>query len=420
MTPHLQNWSGTYTFTAPRLNRPGSIDELRRIVAGARRTRALGSGHSFNGIADTEGELLDLSGLPDAFDVDRHRGVVTVGAAMQYGDLAGRLHRHGLALHNMGSLPSITVAGATATGTHGSGDRNGNLATAVAGLELVDAEGNLLIVDRGDAGFDGMVVGLGAFGIVTRVTLDVQPTFDVRQDAFAGLPWRTLFDRLGEVMSGAYSVSLFTKWASPQVDRLWLKSRLDDDRALADAAEHLGAESANHTMIYGEDDPASRRNPFGVAGPWSERLTHFRSDRDAGSPEQIQSEILVPRDRAVEALEILRAMGDRIDPHLGTSELRTVAADTLWLSASYGHDVVGIHFTWNKEPEAVGRLTAEIEEKLLPLGGRPHWGKMIHAPAERLATLYPRMEEFRALARRADPGGKFRNAFLDRHVFGTR
>lgn len=418
MKPDGQNWSGTYVFTARRLHKPRSVAELRQIVAGARRVKALGSGHSFNGIADTEGELLDLSGLPYEFDINRQRGTVTVGAAMHYGDLAGRLHRHGLALHNMGSLPNITVAGATATGTHGSGDRNGNLATAVAGFERVDAEGNLLTVDRGDAGFDGMVVGLGAFGIVTRVTLDVQSTFDVRQDAFAGLPWDTVLERLDEVMSGAYSVSLFTKWAGTQVDRLWLKSRLDDEGTQAVAARHLGAESANHAMVYGEDDPSSRLNRFGVAGPWSERLTHFRSDRDPGSPEQIQSEILVPRDRAVEALEILRAMGDRIDPHLITSELRTVAADTLWLSASYGHDVLGIHFTWNKEPDAVDRLTAEMEEKLLPLGGRPHWGKVIHAPAPRLATLYPRMEEFRALAHRADPGGKFRNAFLDRHVFG--
>ena len=387
-------------------------------MADAQKARALGSKHSFNGIADTGGELLDLSRLPSDLDIDRQRGVVTVAASMRYGELAARLHQHGLALHNMGSLPDITVAGATATGTHGSGDRNGNLATAVAGFERVDAEGNLLTINRGDAGFDGMVVGLGAFGIVTRVTLDVQPTFEVRQDAFAELPWNTALERLDEVMSGAYSVSLFTKWAGTHVDRLWLKSRLDDARSQAITADHLGAKSANHTMTYGDDDPSSRHNRFGVAGPWSERLTHFRSDRDAGPPDQIQSEILVPRARAVEALHILRAMGRRIDPHLGTSELRTVAADTLWLSASYEHDVLGIHFTWKKEPEAVYRLTAEIEQKLLPLGGRPHWGKVIHSPAQRLAELYPRLEEFRALARRSDPRGKFRNAFLDRHVFG--
>ena len=418
MTPQLRNWSGTYVFGAPRLHRPGTMDELRRIVAGARHARAVGAGHSFNGIADTEGDLLDLSGLPRDVVVDRERGTVTVAGAMHYGDLAARLHRDGLALHNMGSLPNVTVAGATATGTHGSGDRNGNLATAIAGFERMGPEGGLVTVGRGDAGFDGMVVGLGAFGIVTRVTLDVQPTFRLRQDAFVRLPWHTVFERLDEVMSAAYSVSLFTRWSGACVDRLWLKTRVDDDRPLEIAAHHLGAEAANHSMVYAEDDPVSRLNPFGVAGPWSERLAHFRPDRDPGSPDQIQSEMLVPRDRAVEALQILRGMGDRIDPHLGTSELRTVAADTLWLSGSYGHDVVGIHFTWNKEPEAVDRLTAEIEEKLLPLGGRPHWGKVMHSPARRLEPLYPRMEEFRALARRLDPDGKFRNAFLNRHVFG--
>ena len=414
--PRLHNWSGTYTFAAPRLHRPGSVDELRQVVAGARRTRALGARHSFNGIADTQGDLLDLSALPREMVVDRDRGTVTVGAATHYGDLAARLHREGLALHNMGSLPNVTVAGATATGTHGSGDRNGNLATAVAGFERVGPGGDLVTVERGDAGFDGMVVGLGAFGIVTRVTLDVQPTFLLRQDAFVRLPWRTLLERLDEVMSAAYSVSLFTKWSGESVDRLWLKTRVEDDRPLEVAAHHLGVEAANHAMVYKEDDSTSRLNPFGVAGPWSERLTHFRPDRDPGSPEQIQSEVLVPRDRAVAALELLREMGDRIDPHLGLSELRTVAADALWLSGSHGHDVVGIHFTWNKEPEAVGRLTAEIEEKLLPLGGRPHWGKLLHAPAHQLAPLYPRMEDFRTLARQLDPDGKFRNPWLDRHV----
>ena len=419
MTLELQNWSGTYRFTAPRVHRPNTIDDLRRIVANASRARAMGSRHSFNAIADTAGDLLDLRSLPCDLDIDRKRNTVTVGAAMQYGDLAACLHSQGLALHNMGSLPSITVAGATATGTHGSGDRNGNLATAIAAIERVDAAGALMTVARGDAGFDGMVVGLGAFGIVTRVTLDVQPTFDVRQDAFADLPWHTVLERLDEIMSAAYSVSLFTKWAGPGVDRLWLKTRMEDSRDLADAARSFGAEAANHTMVYAQDDPASRHHPFGIAGPWSDRLTHTRADREPGSSEQIQSEMLVPRGRAVDALHILRAMGERIDPHLVTSELRTVAADTLWLSASYGHDVVGVHFTWKKEPNAVDRLTAEIEEKLIPLGGRPHWGKVMHAPAERLATLYPRMGEFRALARRLDPDGKFRNAFLDRHVFGA-
>lgn len=418
MTTRLQNWSGTYAFAAPRVHRPDSVDELRRIVAGAPRARAVGARHSFNGIADTEGDLLDLGGLPREVAVDRARGTVTVAGAIHYGDLAARLHRDGLALHNMGSLPNITVAGATATGTHGSGDRNGNLATAVAGLERVGPDGDLVTMRRGDPGFDGAVVGLGAFGVVTRTTLDVQPTFHLRQDAFVRLPWRTVYERFDEVMGVAYSVSLFTKWSGACVDRLWLKTRVEDGRPPEVAAHHLGAEAANHSVVYKEDDPASRLNPFGVAGPWSERLTHFRPDRDPGSPEQIQSEVLMPRDRAVEALEVLRGMGGRIDPHLDTSELRTVTADTLWLSGSYGHDVVGIHFTWHKEPEAVDRLTAEIEQKLIPLGGRPHWGKVMHAPARRLASLYPRMDEFRALARHFDPGGKFRNAFLDRHVFG--
>jgi alditol oxidase len=115
---------------------------------------------------------------------------------------------------------------------------------------------------------------------------------------------------------------------------------------------------------------------------------------------------------------LLRAIGHRIDPHLLTTEIRSMAADRLWLSPAYGADGIGIHFSWKREPDAVDRMTAAIEELLLPLGARPHWGKIMHAPARRLAPLYPKLPAFRDLTRSFDPVGKFRNEFLDTHVFG--
>ena len=417
--PREHNWSDTYTFEG-RVHRPASLDEIRRLVADSRKIRALGARHSFNALADSPGgELIDLRNIPPAYAIDRDSQTVTVGAATPYGVLAQHLQTQGWALHNLGSLPHITVAGATMTGTHGSGDRNSNLSSAVAGLELVNASGDLVTVKRGDPGFDGMVVGLGAFGIVTRMTLDIQPSFDVRQDAFVGLPWEAAMANLDLIMSAAYSVSLLTNWSGPTVQRLWLKTRMSDQAQTAFAGERLGARAAAHTALSGADDLSEALNPFGVVGPWSERLTHFRLDVEPGALEQIQSEYMVPRPHALEAVRAMHAMGARLDPHLFASEIRTMAADVLWLSPSYGHDTMALHFTWKKHMPEVLALTREIEDILLPLGGRPHWGKLMHADAARLEPLYPRMSEFRVLARAHDPEGKFCNPFLERHVFGS-
>lgn len=415
------NWAENHSFVAARILRPNTIDEVRRIVAASRKLRAIGTRHSFNGIADTTGDIIDLGLLDPSFVVDQDRMTVTLGANTSYGTLATYLLTKGYALHNMGSLPHISVVGAIATGTHGSGDRNGALATAVCGLELVVADGDLVQLRGGDDGFDGMVVGLGAFGVVTRVTLDIQPGYRMRQDEFVDLPWETLLADFDAVSSAAYSVSILTRWGEPAVGRLWLKTRLDGGvPADTVTVAHLGARPTQAGSIPRPlDGPGALLTPFGgVPGPWSERLPHFRPEAEPGVRDQIQSEYMLPRPQIVPALTALRALAPRIDPHLHMTEIRTIAADDLWLSPSYGHDTVAIHFTWHRKPAEVAAITSDIEALLLPLGGRPHWGKLIHADAARLAPLYPRMEAFRALADRYDPLGKFRNAYLDRHVFG--
>jgi len=414
------NWAGNHTFTAARIHRPETLDEVRRLVAAARHVRAIGTRHSFNGIADSVGDLIDLGGMEPGFVIDRDRMTVTVAANTTYGTLAAYVQAQGYALHNMGSLPHISVVGATATGTHGSGDRNRTLSAAVAGLELVAASGDLVTVRRGDEGFDGMPVGLGAFGIVTRVTLDIEPSFELRQDAFVDLPWSTLLSDFDAISSAAYSVSLLTKWTSAAVDRMWLKTRLEDGGPRDIVIPDFGATPVQTPMLSGGlDDASAWLTPFGgVPGPWSERLAHFRPDGPPGPTDQIQSEYMVPRPQVVAALTALRAIGDSIDPYLLATEIRTIAADDLWLSPSYGHDTVALHFTWQMQPAEVANITRRIEDLLLPLGGRPHWGKLIHAGADRLAPLYPRLPDFRALADRYDPAGKFRNVFLATHVFG--
>ena len=412
------NWADNHTFAARPINRPTSIDELRGLVARTRRIRAVGARHSFNAVADTPGELVDLGGIAPDFRIDPERRTVTAGAGVTYGALAVHLHDSGWALHNTASLPHITLAGAVATGTHGSGDRLGNLATAVAALDIVSASGELTTIRRGDPCFDGSVVALGALGVVARVTLDIAPSFAMRQDAFVGLPWDALLSDLDAVMSAGYSVSLMTLWSGPTVSRWWIKTRLAEGMPDALPAAPFGVAPTDQPSGRATPEALERLTPFGLAGPWSERLPHFRRDVEPGPAGHLQSEYMVPRARATAAIASLRAIGERIDRHLIATEIRSMAGDALWLSPSYGEDRVAIHFSWQREFEAVAALTAEIEAMLLPLGARPHWGKIMHAPAGALAPLYPMLPAFRDLARTHDPDGKFRNEFLDRHVFG--
>jgi alditol oxidase len=418
----MRNWAGNYTFEAARVHRPTSAEDARRVVAAAPKIRAIGTRHSFNGTGDSPGDLIDLSGINPDIVIDREHMTVTAGAATSYGTLASHLHREGFALHNLASLPHISIAGAVATATHGSGDGNESLASAVAAFDLVMSDGSLKHMRRGEADFAGMVVGLGAFGIVTRVTLDLQPTFDVRQDAFVDLPWNEMLEKFDAISSAAYSVSILTKWSGPNVNRIWLKTRVNASSSRQLNVAHIGLKPGlPHAVPKTTENPLALLTPFGgIAGPWSERLAHMPGDIEPSPPEQIQSEYFIARPRLAEAVAIIRSMADRIDPVLHGTEIRTVASDALWLSPAYKQDVVGLHFTWKSKVQAVDAATRDIEAALIPLGAKPHWGKVIHADAETLRPLYPRMLEFRACAARYDPNGKFRNAFLDKHVFGEK
>ncbi len=412
------NWAGNHEFVAARIHRPGSVDDVRRMVAGARHIHAVGARHAFNGAADSPGDLIDLSDIAPDFVLDPTARTVTASGAATYGALAAWLQVHGWALHNMASLPHVSLAGATATGTHGSGDALGTLASAIAALELVTASGDPVRLRRGEPGFAAVAVGLGAFGIISRVTLDIQPSYRMRQDAFQDLPWQFVLDDFDSVMSAGASVSLFTTWSGADVDRLWIKTRLDAGVADRPPLPPGGAVPAALPFRTGGADHLRKLTPFGLAGPWSDRLAHFRMTFEQAV--HLQSEYLLSRAHATRAIGLLRRLGPRIDAQLGVTEIRSMRADDLWLSPAYGTDTIGIHFSWKQGdvPEVMA-LCAEIEAMLLPLAARPHWGKMLLTPAAGLAPLYPRMEEFRALAHRYDPAGKFRNAFLDRHVFGA-
>jgi alditol oxidase len=412
------NWAGNYRYRAGRLRRPSSLERVREIVGGAPRLRVLGSRHSFNGIADSA-ELVSLEDLPTDLVVDHDAGTVSFSAGLRYGQLAGALREEGLALHNLASLPHISVAGAVATATHGSGDGNGNLATAVAGLQIATSSGELLTVSRGDPDFDGLVVGLGALGAVTRVTLDVEPAYRVRQRVFEGLAWDAVLEHFDAILSAGYSVSVFTRWGDA-VDQVWVKSRVTDapEAVRGDLFGAVAATVDRHPILG--LDPVNCSPQLGVPGLWSDRLPHFRMGFTPSVGEELQSEYHVARRHAAGAIGALRGLADRIAPVIQVGEIRSVAADRLWMSPQYGQDTIAFHFTWIPDQRAVERLLVYLEAALEPFEARPHWGKVFLADAATIARRYQRLPDFAKLVDRLDPRGAFRNDWLSAHVLRGR
>jgi xylitol oxidase len=413
VTPELRNWSGTYQFTAHEVIAARTIGEVQRAVAGGGRVRAIGTRHSFNDLADNEATLVSVTGIAPDPVIDEAAGTVTVGAGTSYGALAAWLQDRGRALANLGSLPHISIAGATATGTHGSGSGNRILSAAVAGLEYVAADGELRHAGRENPDFDGMPVGLGAFGIVVRVTLDTAPTYLVRQDAYTGLAWDRVLADTDAIMDAAYSVSLFTDWSGEWLHAAWVKRRIDTAGADESAEEFFGARRDPGPVRF-IDAPADNLTVLGVAGPWSQRLPHFRLDSTPSNGDEIQSEYFVDRRHGAAALEALRRQSKSITPLLMISEIRSTARDGLWLSGSYGRETLALHFTWRNRPDQVDAVLKDVEAALEPFAARPHWGKVSHVTAAQVAELYPRLGDARDLFERLDPGGRFSNHRLER------
>ncbi|WP_328767834.1 D-arabinono-1,4-lactone oxidase [Streptomyces sp. NBC_00286] len=409
----VTNWAGNITYSAKELHRPRSLDALRALLAQSARVRVLGSGHSFNEVADpgSEGVLVSLTALPPSVEVDTAARTVRVAGGVRYAELARRVHECGLALHNMASLPHISVAGSVATGTHGSGNSNGSLASAVREVELVTADGSLLTIGRGDARFDGAVTSLGALGVVTALTLDLEPDFEVAQQVYGQLPLTGLdFETMS---AAAYSVSLFTDWRQSGFVQAWVKRRTDQPHH-----DFPWAAPATEAMHPVPGMPAQNcTQQFGVPGPWHERLPHFRAEFTPSSGAELQSEYLLPRPYALDALRALDAIRATIAPVLQICEVRTVAADSQWLSPAYGRDTAAFHFTWVPDTAAVLPVVRRIEEALAPFDARPHWGKVFTTAPATLRERYPRIDAFTALAEELDPAGTFRNTFV-REVLG--
>jgi xylitol oxidase len=413
------NWSGNYRYTAKNLFLPESVEEVQRIVKDSHKLKSLGARHSFNGIADSSESQISLKKMTN-MAIDSNTRTATVDAGVTYSQLAPYLDRNGFALHNLASLPHISVVGARSTATHGSGNKNGNLATAVSALELVKADGEIVKLSRARDGehFQAAAVDLGTLGVITKVTLDVQPTFQMRQVVYENLPFAVLEKHLDEIFAAGYSVSLFTDWQQHRATQVWIKSRVEPGRPAKIAPEFYGATLAHRNLHPLAGHSAENcTEQLGIPGPWYERMPHFRMNFTPSSGAELQTEYLVPRERAWEAIKAVEQLRNEITPHLFITELRTIDADTLWMSTAYKRPSLAIHFTWKPEWPEVKRVLPNIESALAPFDARPHWGKLFTMPGSRIKPLYEKLPDFQALVREYDPSGKFRNQFLDSAIF---
>lgn len=416
----MRNWAGNYEYRARRVIQPRSVEEVQQLVRGSRRLRVLGSRHSFNGIADTTGDHLSLAELATPIEIDRTARTVTVGGGTTYGQLCGALDDAGLALGAMASLPHISVAGAVATATHGSGDAARSLATAVRAIEVVRADGELVRMDRASDAhmFGGAVVSLGALGAVVRLTLDAEPAYHMRQDVYDDLPLDDFVSHADAITAAADSASFFTLWRDRTFHQVWLKRRLGPDGWEATATLHGARLATSPRHPIPDMDPRACTTQLGAPGPWHERLPHFRMDHTPSSGDELQSEYLVARDDLAEAVIALWSLAERLAPLVQVSEVRTIAADDDWLSPAGGRPSAAIHFTWQPDWPAVRSLLPDVERVLEPFAPRPHWGKLFTFAGDAIKARYPRLAEFARLARSHDPDGAFENEFLRDHVFG--
>lgn len=413
-----KNWAGNYTYSTSKLHYPTSISQVQDFVKTSKTIKVLGSRHSFNSIADSTNSLISLVDMPEFIEIHDNM-TATISSGLKYGQVAQYLNQEGYALHNLASLPHISVVGACATGTHGSGVNNGNLATVISGIEFIDGTGELVRLFPADGDiFNGVIVNLGAVGIVTKVTLDIEPSYDVHQDVYLDLPLAELTDNFEDIVSSAYSVSLFTDYQNDNIYQVWLKSRVGEEVSYKGQSEFYGARVAqqNYNPVRGVS-AENCTEQMGISGAWHDRLPHFKMEFTPSNGNELQSEYFIAREHAVEAIQRLYHLGDIIAPQLLAGEIRCIAGDSLWLSECYQQDSVAFHFTWQPNREAVENITRQIETVLAPFNPRPHWGKIFTMSARDIQSNYEKMDDFRALVEHYDPQAKFRNEFIKQYIF---
>ena len=410
----LTNWAGNLIYSTRQLIQPSTVAELQAVIEQSNKLRVLGTRHSFNSIADSDSLLLSSAGLNRLISLDRKNNTVTVEAGIRYGELCGYLQENGYGLHNLASLPHISIAGACATATHGSGLYNGSLSTGVTGIEFINGRGELVSLTREKDGdqFNGAIVNLGAIGMVTSITLTLQPAFTMKQWVFREMPTVELEKNFKAIMSAGYSVSLFTDWRNKSVNQVWIKSKTGKDDSFLSGFYGAKPSSINLHPLE-ELSPENCTDQLGLEGPWYDRLPHFKMGFTPSSGTELQSEYFIPFEFAWEGYKAIEKLNTKISPHLYVSEIRSIAADELWMSPFYKKTCVAFHFTWKQNWNEVSVLLPMIEEALEPFKPLPHWGKLFSMHPQLLQRRLERLNDFKDLMVQNDPQGKFRNQFIN-------
>ncbi|MDN5213419.1 FAD-binding protein [Fulvivirgaceae bacterium BMA12] len=417
--PGLKNWAKNLTYSTNNIHHPTSLEEVQTLVAKLPSLKGLGSRHSFNTIADSKHQLVSLKNMKKVVSLDKTGRKVTVEAGSRYGDICEYLERQGFALHNMASLPHISIAGAGATATHGSGVNNQALSSGISAVEIVKADGEVVNLSREKNGeqFYGAVVGVGALGVVTKVTLDLFPTYKMQQIVYRNIPMSSLENDFDTIMSSGYSVSLFTDWRNKNINEVWIKSRTDATESVSGNEYYGGTLADRHLHPVESQSAESCTEQMGIEGAWYERLPHFKMEFTPSSGEELQAEYFVPMEYGYKAVMAVESLNEKISPHLYISEVRTIAEDNHWMSPAYKKPCVSIHFTFKPQWEAVQKILPLIEQVLDPYFVRPHWGKLFTMAPFVLHSRIEKLTQFRELAQDFDPDGKFRNDFLRKNVF---
>ncbi len=413
----LANWAGNYQYQSEANVIPSNAEDFKSQLKRLKKAKALGTRHCFNNIADTTGTQLSTQKLEEVFELNTEELTVTVGAGIKYGTLGTYLQENGWALHNLASLPHISVGGACATATHGSGIGNGNLSSAVRGYELLTANGNTQWYDAlsQPEKFYAGVVNLGALGIITKIKLAIEPTFNVSQVVYENLPMEALKDNFDVIMGSGYSVSLFTHWLDKNINQVWVKSKLASNEGIPAQADFFGAKPSPVDLHPIKEISAENCTPqLGVPGPWHERLPHFKMNFMPSAGAELQSEFFIPRKLAYQGIMAVEKLKDQIHPALLVTEIRTIAADKFWMSTAYNEDMIAIHFTWKQEPKLVMPLLPKIEAALEPFGVKPHWGKIFTLNPTILQSRYPKYQDFMKWKKELDPDDVFQNEFLQK------
>jgi FAD-linked oxidoreductase len=425
-TPTLawRNWDGNQRAVAAAVLAPASVDDVSTIVKRARETghtvKAVGSGHSFTAIARTDDQRLELHGLADLISIDRTAQTVTVGAGMTLSVLNALLDQHGLALANLGDIDAQTVAGATSTGTHGTGAKHATLASFVEAVTLVTGTGEILRLDRESPLFPAARLGLGALGILTDVTLRCVDAFTVRADERM-VTLADLLPRLDEHIATNDHVDLY--WF-PYTDRVQLKRNNvvpTDDRPLPRwrgwLDDELLANSVHHAVCrLGRAVPALVPTISAVsARALTERVYTGRSYEVFCTPRRTrftEMEYAIPRAAFGEALSALQRIVARLPFKVQFPvEIRFTGPDDVWMSHGYGRENTYIAIHQYAGAPYLPYLE-EFEKYCIGVEGRPHWGKLHYRDADSLRTVYPRFDDFLAVRDQLDPDRVFTNPHL--------